>query len=94
MLTNPLVDRRIGVMAPRTDHVELNRLLAAAVINQRFRSLLLNDPGRAICEGFAGEKFALAPDEFQLIASSQAATLADLARVLVDNLGLASPVAQ
>ena len=37
----------------------LSRLMAAAVINQDFRELLLSDPERALAQGYGGEQFPL-----------------------------------
>ena len=39
------------------------RLLAAAVINRRFRDLLLRNPGLALYRGYGGESFTLTPGE-------------------------------
>jgi hypothetical protein len=36
---------------------ESSRLLTAAVVNRRFRQMLLADPGRALALGYGGEAF-------------------------------------
>ena len=62
-----------------------SRLLAAAVINQGFRNLLLTRPEEALRVGFQGEKFPLSREDRQRVLAIQARDLADFA------LQLASP---
>jgi hypothetical protein len=62
--------------------LELSRVLAAAVINPEFCSLLLKDPELALKNGFQGEDFLFTEDERELILSIRAASLADLANQL------------
>ena len=57
----------------------ISRLMAAAVINSRFRNLLLSRPEQALKEGFQGEEFNLNRAEQDLILSIQAVDLADFA---------------
>jgi hypothetical protein len=59
---------------------EYSRIMTAAVISERFRKLLLSNPGLAIKNGFNGEAFHLAADESRRITAIRAATLADFAR--------------
>lgn len=59
---------------------EISRLLSAAVINKRFRDLLLSDPARALSQGFCGEEFQLGYDQKALILSIQADSLGDFAK--------------
>ncbi|MEN4041059.1 MAG: hypothetical protein ROW39_01855 [Anaerolineaceae bacterium] len=61
---------------------ESSRLLTAAVINRRFRQVLLNDPGRALSQGYGGEAFYLRSEEKANIARIQASSLEDFARQL------------
>jgi hypothetical protein len=61
---------------------EFSRLLTAAVINQRFREMLLSDPAQALAAGFAGEAFALGGEERDQVASIHASSLEDFARQL------------
>ena len=63
-------------------HLELSRLLAAAVVNQRFRHLLLEDPELALKNGFQGEAFSFTEEELDLILSIRTDSLADLANQL------------
>lgn len=51
----------------KTPRPELSRLVAAAVINRRFRRLLLTKPAKAVECGYNGESFRLTPAERQLI---------------------------
>ena len=64
---------------------EISRLLAAAVINKRFRDLLLSDPARALAEGFHGETFQLTGDQRALILSIRAEKLSDFALQLTSD---------
>jgi hypothetical protein len=64
---------------------EISRLLAAAVINKRFRDLLLSDPARALAEGFHGETFQLTHDQKMLVLSIRADKLSDFALQLTSD---------
>jgi hypothetical protein len=57
----------------------LSRLLTAAVVNKRFRHLLLTNPETALASGYNGESFSLANEEKDLVLSIQAISLADFA---------------
>jgi hypothetical protein len=61
---------------------EISRILTAAVINTRFRQMLLSNPARAIAMGFGGEAFHLGIEEKKCLASIQATSLADFASQL------------
>jgi hypothetical protein len=61
------------------EDVELSRLLAAAVINLEFCHLLLENPELALETGFQGETFCLNKEEYDLVSSIRADSLADLA---------------
>jgi len=58
---------------------ELSRVFAAAVINQQFRDMLLNQPEQALQNGYFGEPFLLSREEQDLIVSIRARSLSDLA---------------
>lgn len=58
----------------------LSRLFAAAVVNQQFCEMLLNNPQEALRRGYLGEIFMLTKAECELIVSIRARSLADLAR--------------
>lgn len=59
---------------------EYSRILTAAVVNEKFRKLLLTNPGMAIKNGFGGEAFHLGADEARRIAAIRVSTLAEFAR--------------
>ena len=61
---------------------EYSRILSAAVINNRFRQMLLSDPIKAISNGYSGEKFDINNDEKNRLATIQASSLADFAAQL------------
>jgi hypothetical protein len=68
----------------RHPHSEgISRLLAAAVINQGFRELLLTSPSKAIAGGFQGETFGLNRCEQDVILSIQASSLSEFAAQLI-----------
>jgi len=66
----------------RKMHPEFSRILSAAVINQNFRDLLLNDPDRAVSRGFNGESFNLSSKEKKELSSLKGLSLADFASQL------------
>ncbi|MBX2999187.1 MAG: hypothetical protein KF893_11805 [Caldilineaceae bacterium] len=63
--------------------VDLNRLLSAAVVNQRFCQLLLTEPATALALGFNGESFALPTEEESLVLSIRATTLQSFTQQLL-----------
>lgn len=68
--------------AGMTSNAEINRLLSAAIISRRFRSMLLNDPAKAIAGGYFGEKFHISSKMAQQVTAIHASTLADFATQL------------
>ena len=58
----------------------LNKLFAAAVVNNQFCQLLLNQPEAALQEGYLGDTFDLTPEEQALIISIRAKSLPELAQ--------------
>jgi len=77
----------IEIQPTPNDHLEVNRLLAAAAISGQFCRLLLDDPALALHDGFQGETFLLTEEERALITSIRSDSLADLARELVRTFG-------
>jgi hypothetical protein len=73
---------------------ELNRLLSAAVVNQRFCQLLLTEPETALGLGFNGESFALPAHEKSLVLSIQATTLQSFTQQLLALQEIASGLIQ
>jgi len=58
---------------------ELSRVISAAVVNQRFRNMLLNDPAAAVSAGYSGERFVLADEEKAQLSRVRAGSLAEFA---------------
>ena len=75
---NPIPDK-----AHPLTSAAISRLMTAAVINKRFRNLLLTSPGEALKAGFQGEDFNLDRAERRLVLSIQAGDLADFALQLL-----------
>lgn len=69
------------------NHTGLSSVFAAAVVNQNFREMLLSNPSQALQQGYLGRKFALSQEDASLLVSSNAKSLADLAKQVV-NIGL------
>jgi hypothetical protein len=84
MLTSPLVKRTYTVFDPATERTALNRLLAAAVVNVRFRNLLLTNPAEALAGGFAGEKFIFSPQTQEVLLTIKSGSLAEFAQMLCE----------
>jgi len=59
---------------------EYSRILTAAVVNEKFRKLLLSDPEMAVRMGFGGEAFHLDKADTHRLASIRATSLAEFAR--------------
>lgn len=68
---------------------EYSKILSAAVINEKFRKLLLTNPGIAIKKGFGGEAFHLESEDARRISSIRVSSLAEFARQM--NAGLSQP---
>jgi hypothetical protein len=77
--------KRIPIQSGRSSkssNPEINRLLTAAVINRNFRSMLLNDPAKAIAGGYYGEQFNIGSKAAHQVKSIHATSLADFAAQL------------
>ena len=61
---------------------EYSRILSAAVINSNFRQMLLNDPVKAISNGYSGEQFNINTEEKVRLSTIRATSLADFAAQL------------
>jgi hypothetical protein len=70
------------------DHLELSRLLAAAVVNPSFCNQLLVDPQTAIESGCHGETFTLSDAERYSLLSIHVDSLAELAQNIFQAFGL------
>ena len=64
----------------KSNHTGLNKLFAAAVVNNQFRQMLLNEPEMALQQGYFGESFDLSLEEQALIVSIRAKSLPELAQ--------------
>jgi hypothetical protein len=62
--------------------LELSRILTAAVVNSRFRSLLLNDPISAIEIGYSDESFSIGADEKERLGAIHVSSLSEFAAQL------------
>jgi hypothetical protein len=58
----------------------LSQVFAAAVVNQQFCTMLLQDPSIALQNGYLGQPFSLNEKEKDLITSIRAKSLSDLAK--------------
>ena len=58
----------------------LQRLFAAAVVNDQFRETLLRKPEEALANGYLGQTFLLSDRERMIIQSIRADSLTDLAQ--------------
>jgi hypothetical protein len=73
---NPLELETNGSVLP---HLEISRILTAAVINRSFCNLLLTNPAKAISAGYRGQSFHLPKDERVRLVSIHASSLAEFA---------------
>jgi len=72
---------------PRLSHSpELNRLLVAAVVSQRFCRLLLANPTLALSAGYRGQPFKLSAAERSRVLAITATSLQELAQQLTAEL--------
>jgi hypothetical protein len=89
LITNELQYSVPTMVSPSSDdHLELFRLLAAAVVNSSFRHLLLVDPQQAIENGYQGETFLLSDAERYLLLYLHADSLSELAQQITQALGV------
>jgi hypothetical protein len=72
----------MNVYYPSNNENGLSRLITAAVINHKFRTLLLTDPSQAVEGGYRGECFNLHPEEKKLVLSIRASSLKEFAAQL------------
>jgi hypothetical protein len=82
MILTHVIQTPIYTIAAPTDHTELSRLLAAGIVNDQFKTLLLNDPESALANGYLSESFQLTVEERALLISIRAGTLTELAKQL------------
>ena len=70
----------LEITKPTRNVAGLSKLFEAAVVNRQFRALLLNNPEKALQQGYQGNKFDLTLEEQNLIISIHANTLSELAQ--------------
>lgn len=68
-------------------HLGLAIILAAAIVDKEFCTLLLHDPNTALQKGYLGEPFALSAEETELFLSVRADNLTDLAKQFLTSVG-------
>jgi hypothetical protein len=64
----------------------LSQVFAAAVVNQQFCAMLLQNPSIALQNGYLGQTFTLSKKEQDLIVSIRAKSLSDLAKQINHSL--------
>jgi hypothetical protein len=94
MITSQLLEHHVTHRSIRPVSSEINRLLAAATVSRQFCALLLVDPARAIAQGFAGERFSLSADEYEIVLSARSSSLAEFARQLCKHLPGQTPIVE
>jgi hypothetical protein len=90
MLTTTELQNSISMMVSPSmeDHLELSRLLAAAVVNPSFCRLLLVDPEQAIENGYQGETFLFSDAAHYLLSLIRADSLIELAQQIAQTFGI------
>jgi hypothetical protein len=78
-MSNIFIDFRRQTKQIIDNEREYSRIMTAAVINVKFRKLLLSNPRLAIQNGFGGEAFNLEYEESERISAIKASTLAEFA---------------
>jgi hypothetical protein len=86
MLTNPFVRQSVTIVDPQADIAAIDRLLAAAVTSNSFRSYLLGSPREAVEAGFAGESFDLSAGSLEFLASIRVGSLREFAEQIHQRL--------
>jgi hypothetical protein len=90
MLTTTELQNSISMMVSPSleDHLELSRLLAAAVVNPSFCQLLLVNPEQAIEKGYHGETFLFSDAARYLLLLVRADSLIELAQQIAQTFGI------
>jgi hypothetical protein len=73
----------LGVVENQKSITGLNKLFAAAVVNNQFCQLLLDQPEIALQQGYFGDSFDLSLEEQALIISIRARSLPELAQQVI-----------
>jgi hypothetical protein len=64
-------------------HHEVSRIMTAAVVNQHFRQDLLNNPRRAIENGYGDENFILEEEHTECLEKIKAKSLEEFATQVI-----------
>jgi hypothetical protein len=86
MLISQTFEQHVSIRSTRPNFIEINRLLAAAVVSRKFCALLLSDPAQAIAQGFSGERFNLSVEEYNLVLSVRGSSLQEFSRQLCESM--------
>jgi len=78
MSTHTLVMSDLAISSEE-GKLEMGLLINAALVDQEFCSLLLNDPSAALERGFYGRRFRLSPRERQFVLTVKATSLTNFA---------------
>ena len=73
------------------NHVGLNKMLCAAVVNNSFRENLLRNPAQAIASGYLDHSFSLTPEERDLVVDIKAQKFEDFAAQVYNWLSGSGP---
>ena len=69
-----------GFQKPSGGRTALHRLFAAAIVSDQFRNTLLQEPDKALANGYLGQTFALSDQEKKIIKTIRAENLTDFAQ--------------
>jgi len=83
-MSNIFIDFRRQTKQIVDNDREYSRIITAAVINAKFRKLLLSNPRMAIENGFGGEAFNLEQKESERLSAIKASTLAEFASQMTE----------
>jgi hypothetical protein len=87
MFTSRTVSKVPLKIDPQDTHAGLSGLFTAATVSKSFRDMLLNDPEKALKQGYLGKGFGLSQADAALIVSLNAKSLPDLAKQVTQTLG-------
>ncbi len=90
MITTKELQYSVSLMVSPSleDHLELSRMLAAAIVSSSFCSLLLVDPKLAIENGYQGETFLLSDAARYLLLLIRADSLVELGQQIAQAFGM------
>jgi hypothetical protein len=80
----PIIPHASSPAHQRLPDTAINKLIAAAVVDREFSSLLLANPSAALSLGYHGEFFHLSEEEKSLIATTKASSLTEFASLIAN----------